>query len=214
MRIIDAQRDVRRVYVGGFFGQLVSGALWLISAALGTWVSPGKAMVVLLVGGVLIFPLTTLWLRLAGRPAALPTGHPMAALAMQLAFTVPVGLLVAMAASAYREDWFFPASMIIVGAHYLPFVFLYGMRLFAALSGVLMFAGVAMGLWVAGPFSLGGWFTGFALVVFAFLLRNSAASDVEPLATEALGRATDYRPTVVDSPEAGTASAPVHHQAP
>ena len=36
MQIDEAQRDVRLVYVGGFFGQLVSGALWLLAAA-GSW---------------------------------------------------------------------------------------------------------------------------------------------------------------------------------
>src|SRR6056297_89674 len=32
---------------------------------------------------------------------------------------VPLGLLVAVAAAGYREEGFFPASMVIVGAHYL-----------------------------------------------------------------------------------------------
>lgn len=32
MHVVDAQRDVRQVYVGGFYGQLVSGCLWLLAA--------------------------------------------------------------------------------------------------------------------------------------------------------------------------------------
>jgi hypothetical protein len=174
MLITDAQRDVRRVYVGGFFGQLVSGVLWLASAAAGTWISPAAGIVTLLAGGVLIFPLTTLALLIAGGPTALPAGHPMAGLAMQIAFTVPLGLLVAVAAAGYRLDWFFPASMVIVGAHYLPFVFLYGMRMFAVLAGLMVFAGITLALWMPGPFPSGGWLTGFLLVLFAFLLRASA----------------------------------------
>lgn len=169
---------MRRTYVGGFFGQLVSGALWLLAAAAGTWVSPVAAMATLLVGGILIFPLTTLLLRLSGRQASLPAGHPMAGLATQVAFTVPFGLLVALAAAAYRLGWFFPASMVIVGAHYLPFVFLYGMQLFALLAALLVFGGVALAMWLPEQFSVGGWLSGAALVVFAFLLRASAP-DVE-----------------------------------
>ena len=65
----------------------------------------------------------------------MPKGHPMAALATQFAFTVPSGMLVAVALGLTEPNLFFPASMIIVGAHYLPFVFLYGMRLFAVLAG-------------------------------------------------------------------------------
>ena len=40
MDVQEAQREVRSVYVGGFWGQLVSSVIWLVSAALGTWVTP------------------------------------------------------------------------------------------------------------------------------------------------------------------------------
>lgn len=174
MRIDEAQADVRRVYRGGFAGQLVSGTLWLIAAAVATWVSPGASIATLFVGGMLIFPLTTLALRVAGGPAALPPGHPMAALATQIAFTVPAGMLVAVALGLTEPGLFFPASMIIVGAHYLPFVFLYGMRLFAVLAGLLILAGAVLLLGVPVGAPLGGWFAGALLVLFAFLLRASS----------------------------------------
>ena len=76
MQIDQAQRDVLLVYVGGFIGQLVSGVLWLTAAAVGTVSSPTAAIAILLLGGILIFPVTMVCLRLAGRPASLPAGHP------------------------------------------------------------------------------------------------------------------------------------------
>lgn len=173
MEIAEAQRDVQRVYVGGSIGQFVSGAIWLLAAGAGTFISPSAAIVTLLAGGMLIFPVTTLLLRLSGRAATLPAGHPMNALAMQLAFTVPLGLLVAVAAAGYRAEWFFPAAMIIVGAHYLPFVFLYGMPHFAVLAGLLTIGGVTLALWGPDQFNLGGWVAGAILVGFAFLLRRA-----------------------------------------
>lgn len=172
--VAEAQRDVRRTYLGGFFGQLVSGAIWLAAAAVATWGSTGTAVATLWFGGMLIFPLTTLALKASGRPATLPSGHPMAPLAMQIAFTVPLGLLVALALAGDRPDLFFPASMIIVGAHYLPFVFLYGMRLFAVLTAVLVGGGVVLAAAGTTPPSLGAWLTGAVLVIFAFLLQASA----------------------------------------
>ena len=175
MSIVEAQRDVRRVYAGGFYGQLVSAVVWLSAAAVATWVSAGVAVAVLFLGGVLIFPLTWLIIRLTGGPASLPVGHPMAGLAMQIAFTVPIGLVVVVAMLAGRGELFFPASMVIVGAHYLPFVFLYGMRMFAYLSGALVVPGVVLLLWWPVPVALGGWLTGALLVIFAFLLRAGAA---------------------------------------
>ncbi len=176
MSIADAQRDVRRLYRGGFYGQLVSAAVWVSAASVATWVSTEGAVAVLFLGGILIFPLTWFVIRLTGRPASLPTGHPMAALAMQIAFTVPLGLLVVLALLTGRSELFFPASMVIVGAHYLPFVFLYGMRMFAYLSIALAVPGVILLLWVRAPFALGGWITAAVLVIFAFLLLAAADS--------------------------------------
>jgi len=61
--------------------------------------------------------------------------------------------------------------MIIVGAHYLPFVTLYGMRMFAVLAGSLIMGGAYLGLYGPDIFSLGGWITGMILILFAFLGR-------------------------------------------
>jgi hypothetical protein len=41
MTIADAQREMREVYRNGAMGGFVSGALWLASAAVGTWGSKG-----------------------------------------------------------------------------------------------------------------------------------------------------------------------------
>ena len=98
----------------------------------------------------------------------------MNALAMQIAFTVPFALPVAFAATMYRLNWFYPAVMILVGVHYLPFIFLYGMWQFGVLAATLITAGLATGLYVPNVFSLGGWITAFALLAFAFVGRNVA----------------------------------------
>ena len=182
MLVAAAQRDVRRVYSGGFYGQLVSAAVWLSAAVVATWISTTLSVAVLFLGGTLIFPLTWLTIRMTGRPASLPSGHPMTALAMQNAFTVPIGLVVVVVVAmlAGRDELFFPASMVIVGAHYLPFTFLYGMRMFAYLSFALVVPGLLLLVWVPAPFASGDWVTGVVLVVFAFLLRMSADSMHRP----------------------------------
>ena len=167
MEIQDAQRGVRTVFLGGSVGQLVSGLLWLTSASLATWGSHRVAVVLLVVGGAFIFPLTQLILRLSGRPAALRRGHPMNALAIQIAFTLPFTLPLVFAASIYHHAWFYPALMIALGTHYLPFIFLYGMWQFGALAGVLISAGLVIGMYVPANFSLGGWVTSVALLIFA-----------------------------------------------
>jgi hypothetical protein len=177
MHVEQAQQEVRSVYLAGFPGQLVAGLVWLLSAMFGTFGSPRQAIVVLLVGASLIYPLTTGALRLMGRPTALSRDNPLRGLAIQLALVVPLAIPLVLAATLHRQDWFYPALMVAVGAHYLPFVFLYGMRQFALLSGALVGGGILIGRWVHGPFTLGGWLTGLALVGFAFACLSVALEE-------------------------------------
>lgn len=179
MTIADAQRDVRTVFQGGFVGQLVSGAIWLLSAAVATWQSPKTAMEVLVVGGVFIYPITRLVLHLMARPSSLPKGHPMNALGMQVAFVLPLTLPLVFVTTAFRQNWFYPALMIALGAHYLPFIFMYGMWQFGVLAALLIGSGVVIGMYLPSIFSLGGWATALILVAFAFVARGVAAADHE-----------------------------------
>jgi hypothetical protein len=176
MNVEEAQREVRTTYMGGMVGQLVSGTLWLISAAVSTWASPRSGILVLCLGGALIFPVTQLVLRVMGRPTSLPSGNPLRHLAMQIAFTVPLGIPLVLGATLYRLNWFYPAFMILVGAHYLPFVFLYGLRLYAVLCAFMVGGGILLGLYMPGCFRTGGWLTGGLLVLFAIALRWEAMS--------------------------------------
>jgi len=162
------------MFMGGLVGAIVSGSLWLLSAALGTWSSPRRGIAALVIGGSFIFPLMVLLLRAMGRRASLSAGNPLGGLAMQVAFTIPLSYPLIAAATIHRLNWFYPAFMIVVGAHYLPFVFLYGMWQFAVLSVLLVGGGVAIGIAMPDAFSLGGWLTGLVLLLFAFVGRSIA----------------------------------------
>jgi hypothetical protein len=173
MTIEEAQREVREVYRNGAFGGFVAGALWLASAAVGTWGSKNAAVVVLIFGGFFIYPLTQLVLKAAGGRASLRPENPLGLLAMQVAFMVPLCIPLILALTHEHASWFYPGFMVVVGAHYLPFVFLYGMPVFWGLGGVLVGLG-----WVLGfhspSFTLGGWITGALFVAFGIyaLLRR------------------------------------------
>jgi hypothetical protein len=171
MLVQDAQRDNRTVFVGGFWGQLVSSTIWLASAALGTWATPRAAIITIVVGGFFIFPVTQLLLRLSGGRTSLTSGNPLWYLGMQIAFALPLTMLLLIPVTTFRLNWFYPALMILVGAHYLPFAFLYGMRMFIALGAILVSSGVAIALYFSGTFALGGWVGGLTLFLFAWMLR-------------------------------------------
>jgi uncharacterized protein DUF7010 len=177
LEISAAQRDARTTFVGGFAGQTVSGLIWLLSAALSTWRSPRAGIIAVLIAGIFIYPLTVLMLRLMGHSTGLPKGHPMNSLGRQVAFVLPLNLPLVAAATLFRLHWFYPALMIALGTHYLPFIFMYGMWQFGVLAAVLISAGVVIALYFPSIFSLGAWLTAVALLVFAFVGRSVALRD-------------------------------------
>jgi len=95
-------------------------------------------------------------------------------LAFQVAFTLPLTLPVVLAATAYRQNWFYPAFMITLGAHYLPFTFLYGMWQFCVLAALLIGSGMLIALYLPTALSLGAWTTAVLLLIFAFVGRRAA----------------------------------------
>lgn len=171
MSILDAQREMRRAFLGGFAGQLIAGVIWAASAAFTLLAAPNTGIAVLFFGSMAIFPLTQGLLRLIGRPAKVSAENGLWALGAQIAFTVPLNFLLVFAATFHRYEWFYPAAMIAVGAHYLPFVTLYGMRMFAMLGALLVGAGTALAM-VGAPFlSFGGWLGAALLIAFALIGR-------------------------------------------
>jgi hypothetical protein len=177
MDIQDAQSEVRSVYIGGFWGQLVSSVIWLVSAALGTWVTPKASILAVVIGGFFIFPLTQMLLRLSGRRASVSPENEFNSLGRQVAFVLPFSMLLLIPVGHYYLNWFFPALMVLLGAHYLPFATLYGMRTFLFLAGILMAAGVLIARYFSGTFSLGAWVAGLTLFVFAWIGRSIATAE-------------------------------------
>ena len=110
---------------------------------------------------------------------------------MQVAFVLPLSMLLLVPVGLYRLNWFFPALMVLVGAHYLPFATLYGMRMFLYLAGILVATGVLIAVYFAEPFSLGAWVGGVALFAFSWVGRSIAARDETKQATTAT-RVPDY----------------------
>jgi hypothetical protein len=189
MNIADAQREVRTRFVGGFYGQAVSGVFWLASAALATWGSPRSAITFLVISGFFIFPITELLIRTVGPREQLSRENSLPQLGMQVAFVLPASMLLLLPVGLYQLNWFYPALMILLGAHYLPFVFLYGMRMFAALAAALLGGGVIIALYLSSSFGLGAWYTGIALLVFAGLGRALVQREMQSHAGRPRARA-------------------------
>jgi hypothetical protein len=175
MKISAAQQELRSVHLGAFSGFIVTGLIWLISAAVGTWMSIGLAIWALVLGGTFTFPLSQLLLKAMGRPTSLSRENPFGRLAMQSAFIIPFCYPVIAAATIHNTNWFFPAFMVVVGAHYLPFITLYGMWQFGILTLLLVGLGTAIGMYFPQSFSLGGWIGAAVYLLAAFPFKAIAA---------------------------------------
>ncbi|MGH9731976.1 MAG: DUF7010 family protein [Candidatus Acidiferrales bacterium] len=177
MDVLDAQRENRSVYIGGFWGQFLYSVIWLASAALGTWVSPKASILTIVISGFFIFPLMKVMLHLSGRRTSLSKENPFNYLGMQVALVLPFSMLLLVPVGLYNLNLFFPALMILTGAHFLPFASLYGMRMFLFLAGILMAAGIVVAHFFSGTFSTGAWIAGVTLFVFAWIGRSIAMSE-------------------------------------
>lgn len=167
MDIGDAQREMRTRFAGGFYGQLVSGVLWLVSAGLATWSTPRAAITLLVAGGFFIFPITEVLIRVAGGRSPLSAQNALRSLGMQVAFVLPLSMPLLLPVGLYRLNWFYPAMMVLLGAHYIPFVFLYGMRMFAVMAALILGGGLVIATYWSSSFAVGAWYTGAVLILFA-----------------------------------------------
>lgn len=177
MDIQDAQREVRFNAIGGFWGQLFYSILWLTSAALGTWITPKASIATIVIGGFFGFPFVQMMLRLSRRRASTSRENPFHWLGMQIAFVLPFSMLLLVPVGLYRLNWFFPALMILLGAHYLPFATSFGMRMFLFLAGILLAEGIVVALYFSATFTLGAWIAGLTLFVFAWIGRSIATTE-------------------------------------
>lgn len=162
--LAEAQAEVRNHYRSASVGQIYSGTIWILSAVAWSVLGTTSGVLVLLVGGFFIYPVTVLISRSLGHVASIPADNPL----REAGFTIPIvgalGIPVVGVAALHDVDLFYPAFMVIMGAHYLPFSHLYGMRLFLAIGAGMWAAGLVIGLWFPDLAVFGAWATGLALI--------------------------------------------------
>lgn len=142
MIVSEAQQDIRRAYVGGGPGVIVSGGVWLAAALAQQWRGTGFGFAVLFLGGMLIFPASTLASRaLFGRERE-ASANPLGMTALESTIAMLGGLFAAWLLLPLKPALVFPLAAIAVGTHYAAFKTVYGDRLFWALAAVITALGL------------------------------------------------------------------------
>lgn len=72
-------------------------------------------------------------------------------------------------ACQHNINWFFPSFAVIVGAHYLPFVWAYKLPSFGVLGILIVVSGSFIAYFIPESFDLAAYTTGGLIVLFGII---------------------------------------------
>ncbi len=171
--IAEAQRDMRVAYYGGALGMLSSALVWFVAAVVASRMSASAAVIALLVGGVLIHPISVVLCKAFGRSAAHSKGNPFGGLAMASTGWLILSLPLAYVVSLYRIEWFFPVMLFVIGGRYLTFSTMFGSRVYLVCGLALAAGGYVLAKF--GATAAAGAFTGAAIeTVFGLVILRAS----------------------------------------
>jgi hypothetical protein len=170
MELNEAQEEVRRGFVGGGPGVIVSGLIWSAAALAEAERGVAFGFAVLFVGGMLIYPASLLVARFVFRRAALQRGNGLTPIALESTLAMIGGLFAAFLFLPHEPALVLPLAALAVGAHYFVFRTLYGEVLFLVLGMVISALALnATFEWVALPISL-AWCVAVVEILFGAIL--------------------------------------------
>lgn len=147
-----AQHDMRTAYGYGSTGVLSSGLVWLCAAAAVPQLGVNTGIWTLIIGGMMIFPLSMLIGKVAGIPGKHDSSNPLGKSAMEGTVWMLMCIPMAFGLSLVRPEWFFQGMLLIIGGRYLTFATLYGMKVYWLLGAVLGAAAFVLFAMQAGAF--------------------------------------------------------------
>jgi hypothetical protein len=142
VEIESAQSELRRAYLRGGPGAIVSGLVWCVSGIVASRSGVSAGFAVLFFGGMLIFPIATLIVRgfLGRKPVS--KKNPGGVTVIETIVPMITGLMAAWLLMPYRPEFVFPISAIAVGAHYFGFRTAYGDWTNWVLGGTMCMVGL------------------------------------------------------------------------
>lgn len=143
MLVAEAQADLRRAYVGGGPGVLVSSTVWFIAAWVQQTQGIAPGFVALFIGGMAIFPVSKFLCRFVFRRANELSTNPLGVVALESTVAMIGGLFAAWLFLSIKPMLVFPIAAIAVGTHYGVFKTIYGDRTFWVLTAVITAIGFA-----------------------------------------------------------------------
>lgn len=142
MQLTEAQADLRRAYVDGGPGVVISGLVWVTAAFVQARSGIGTAFAVLFFGGMFIYPVSLLIDRAVLRRSAESPDNPLGKLVLEGTIAMIGGLFAAWLFLPHDPALVMPLAAVAVGTHYFAFRTAYGMGVFWVLGAVVTGLGV------------------------------------------------------------------------
>jgi hypothetical protein len=167
---MDQHKEFRLTYMAAAPHSFYTGIAWITSAVLSETVSKGSAILFFILSLSMTFPVGE-WFRKFFQPVNfISDSNRLGQLFMLSAFTIPACYPLVYFLCKANLNYFFPAFSILVGAHYLIFVYAYGRKIFLLLAIAMIGQAV---WWVYSTplsFSIAGYVAG--VMIFGTGLYN------------------------------------------
>ena len=167
------QSQVRREHYDGAPGVLTSALVWLSASGVCFLVGTLQGVWALLIGGAMIYPISSLLTRVWVKPDASASRNPLNQLAGASTVWLIACCIMAYGLYHLRPELFFPAMMATIGCRYAVFATIFGLTVYWVLGLALVIAAfLSFFLWLSPPISaLVG---GLVELAFSFVLFRGA----------------------------------------
>ena len=160
--------EIRQSYLGGFSILVIESFFWLLAGILWNYISFKIGILVIIVSGTFFYPLSQLLQIILKRPKVRKE-NPLNLLFTQIGLIIPFSFPLIFMLTKENVNLFFPALTVIIGAHYLPFVYAYKMKIYWIIASLLVIGGSIFGFVLPDNMSYCAYYTGGILFLFAII---------------------------------------------
>jgi hypothetical protein len=163
---MDFATQLRRTYLGAAPHTLYTACIWLAGGVVGEYVSKSSGILFFILAASLTFPGGEVIRKLMKAPNRMSDDNQLGKLFMLSAFGIPLCYPIIYLVCKGNINYFFPAFSVLIGAHYLIFIYGYGMNTFGLMAGLLVGQGTLTALYLPNQFGLSAYLTSAVLFVF------------------------------------------------
>lgn len=166
---MDFARQLRRTYLGAAPHTFYTSAVWLAGGVVGELFSVGLGILIFIIGASFTFPVGEVIRKMMKIPDVMSKDNDLGKMFMLSAFGIPLCYPIIYLVCKNNINYFFPAFSILIGAHYLIFIYGYGMITFGLLSILLVAQGTITSIFYTDQFGLSAYLTSLTLFLFGII---------------------------------------------